>query len=156
MRTGKRYSTLDTTALCKLSDPELAKEASALDAEERLELASTFERWASELRCSVGRESQTPLLFSGPAPKCEPGRGWIAVNMSAVDVVEMKKLVRAYGWTFQLYCKYALREAMWKLWENLGLSWRQSKNLTPGQIKQLAQRSELIRAIDRNFAPEKN
>jgi hypothetical protein len=86
------------------------------------------------------------------------GRGWIAVNVSARDELEMRKVAAADGMTFRLFCEFALRSAKLEKRESLGLSWDQFRKLTPGQIKALGERARWLRSMSIGYIvfPERN
>jgi len=95
-----------------------------------------------------------PKKYHSLKPKL--GRGWIAVNMSKHDILLMRKLARANGSNFRLFCEKALRKAAGELREKFGLSFEQSCRLTRGQIDALAERTRLGRRLVQTLAPEKN
>jgi hypothetical protein len=73
----------------------------------------------------------------------KPGRGWIAVNVAAWRVAEMKKLARASGMPFRLFCEFALITAANNLRDKLGLKYLQASHLSGRQIRALAEKHQL-------------
>jgi len=108
-------------------------------------------------RIQAYRNGATKPAPSQPkSPK--PGKEWIAVNCSSWEEARLRKIARAGGLSFRMFCGFALHHAASIIEKELGLGFGELSALTKTSVEGLHKKSLLIRSFSMRLPlhPERN